>query len=88
MKIGTTYFLGEQGELHCKSGLRIMDASECRNACNVLEITLGRPFRNSNPCYKAKNGKCRQDGRQTSAVLFVCKSSGDLIENDEYIYTL
>ena len=58
-----------------------MDSEGCRNACNFLELPLGGTFRDSKLCYRAKNGKCRQDGRHGSKVFIVCKNAGNAIKN-------
>ena len=73
--------MGGRGERHCLKGVNIMDAEGCRNACNFLELPLGGTFRDSKLCYRAKNGKCRQDGRHGSKVFIVCKNAGNAIKN-------
>ena len=85
MYLEDPYFLGERGERQCLNGVLIMDAVICRNACNFLELPLGGPFKDSKPCYKAKNGKCRQDGRHGSKVFIVCKNSGNAIYDAKHV---
>ena len=80
MYLEDPYFLGERGEMQCLNGVMIMDTAGCRNACNFLEIPLGGTFKDSKPCYKANNGKCRQDGRHGFKVFIVCENSGTAIK--------
>ena len=47
----------------------------CETACTELGLSSGS-LKDNNACYKAGNGKCRQDGRHRSKVNFVCMSDG------------
>ena len=80
--------MSERGDKQCSNGVLIRDAKECRKACTSLKIVLGKSkFKTGKACYKAKNGKCRQDGRNKSKVWFVCETSGnDMLH--KYITTL
>ena len=55
-----------------------MNEDECKDACEELKIPLGR-LRNNAICFKAGNGKCRQQnakgGDKTSRI---CKKEGIL----------
>ena len=48
----------------------------CETACTELGLSAGT-LKDNNACYKAGNGKCRQDGRQGSKVNLVCMSDGN-----------
>ena len=55
----------------------IMDRNECKNACDMLEIITGTLKNNNKACYRAGNGKCRQDGRfngPNTKISLICKS--------------
>ena len=69
------YFRGEKGG-SCENGSMIIDKQECENACTELNIDSGA-MQNGKPCYQAKNGKCRQDGKYRegiSTTVPICKS--------------
>ena len=74
------YFLGIKGEKTCAGGNVIMDTIGCRDACDFLEIPRRGTFKEGRNCYKALNGKCRQDGRQGKKVFLICKSAGNLTQ--------
>ena len=57
-----------------------MDTIGCRDACDFLEIPRRGTFKEGRNCYKALNGKCRQDGRQGKKVFLICKSAGNLTQ--------
>ena len=62
----------------------IMDRNECKNACNMLQMITGT-LKNNKVCYRAGNGKCRQDGRfngQNTKISLICKSNG----NGNYLF--
>ena len=69
------YFVGERGG-SCEDGSMIMDRNECKNACDMLEMITGT-LKNNKACYRAGNGKCRQDGRfngPNTKISLICKS--------------
>ena len=70
------YFLGEKGERLCQVGDLIDSKDECRIACDVLEMPIGR-LKERRPCYRAGNGKCKQDGRHGSSATMICKNKGN-----------
>ena len=70
------YFLGEKGERLCQVGDLIDSKDECRIACGVLEMPIGR-LKERRPCYRAGNGKCKQDGRHGSSATMICKNKGN-----------
>ena len=62
----------------------IMDRNECKNACDILEMMTGT-LKNNKVCYRAGNGKCRQDGRfngQNTKISLICKSTS----NGNYLF--
>ena len=62
----------------------IMDRNECKNACDMLEMITGT-LKNNKVCYRAGNGKCRQDGRfngPNTKISLICKSNG----NGNYLF--
>ena len=59
----------------------IIDKQECKDACTQLMMQTGT-LRNNKPCYRAGNGKCRQDGRykvgKGAKTSPICKNTGIL----------
>ena len=73
----TPYLLADKGLTVCPSGyLSITTTSVCETACTELGLSSGS-LKDNNACYKAGNGKCRQDGRQGSKVNLVCRNEGN-----------
>ena len=72
------YFIGSKGG-SCENGSMITDRIECKDACSALDMAMGT-LKNNKACYKAGNGKCRQDGRykigQGSKTSPICKNIG------------
>ena len=72
------YFIGAKGG-SCENGSMITDRIECKDACSALDMAMGT-LKNNKACYKAGNGKCRQDGRykirQGSKLSPICKNIG------------
>ena len=69
------YFIGNKGG-SCEDGALIISKQDCKNACNMLSIPTGA-MRNNKTCYLAGNGKCRQDGRQSSKTSPICQRNGN-----------
>ena len=71
---GSSYFKGGKGHRNCEDqgGLNILDESECKTACEQLEIKIEK-LKNNKVCYVAGNDKCRQTGRAGSRASMVCK---------------
>ena len=61
----------------CQVGDLIDGIDECRIACDVLDMPIGR-LKERRPCYRAGNGKCKQDGRHGSSARMICKNKGNL----------
>ena len=83
----TAYFIGEKGG-SCQSGEMITDKQECKMACDHLNIDHGT-MKNGNTCYRAKNGKCRQDGKYKigrSKTEPLCKNAGNFRSKIMLIY--
>ena len=59
----------------------ITNKQECKDGCTQLMIQTGT-LRNNKPCYRAGNGKCRQDGRYKvgtgTKTSPICKNTGML----------
>ena len=68
------YYIEDKGESSCAKGSEIMTKTGCRTACAALDITSIGKLKNDKPCYKAANGKCRQDGNHGSQAGLVCTS--------------
>ena len=73
----TDYIVQDKGENVCQQGSEILDKSECKNACNQLNVKTGT-LRNGKPCYVAGNGKCRQGAGFGLKASLICKNSGYL----------
>ena len=69
------YVLGPKGSGSCSEGTQIIDEASCREACRTLNLPHGIVLGN-HKCYKNKQGKCFQDGRQGSGASLICKTSG------------
>ena len=72
------YFIGNKGG-SCEDGTLILTKQDCKNACDMLDISTGtmRNMRNNKTCYLAGNGKCRQDGRQDTKNSPICRKNGN-----------
>ena len=59
----------------------ITNKQECKDACTQLMMQTGT-LKNNKPCYRAGNGKCRQDGRYKvgtgTKTSPICKNTGIL----------
>ena len=77
MYLGVPYYIESPGEVACKTGAKILTVQECRIACQELEKSVGA-LKTGKICYIAKNGKCRQDGRQGSKTSLVCAKEGNI----------
>ena len=66
------YVLTEKGIPSCSSGSEITEKSLCTEACSELGIVPVSNLRDGKQCYKAGNGKCRQDGREGKGARLVC----------------
>ena len=76
-----SYFLEHRGLKTCSNGSMIMDKTECATACHELGTTPTNNLRNGKPCYRAGNGKCRQNGAHGSGASLICKNTGDQLGN-------
>ena len=72
------YEKGIKGENNCKTGSEILVQSECKSACNQLNIKHGSLWTADKPCIIRPNGVCAQsDGPPTIAeATLICKKSG------------
>ena len=66
------YVLSDKGAPSCSSGSAITEKSLCTEACSQLGISPTSNLRDGHQCYKAGNGKCRQDGREGKGARLVC----------------
>ena len=73
-----SYAFEKKGEKSCSSGSIIISKSECEIACAQLQLKMG-VVRDGKPCYKAGNGKCRQDGRAGKEASLICTSEGNKV---------
>ena len=62
----------------------IMDKTECATACHELGATPTNNLRNGKPCYRAGNGKCRQNGGHRSGASLICKNKGNQLAHNQY----
>ena len=76
------YFIGKKGG-SCEDGTLILTKQDCKIACDMLNIATGamRNMRNNSPCYLAGNGKCRQDGGQSTKTSPICRKNGNTADN-------
>jgi len=60
----------------------ITNKQECKDACTQLLMQTGT-LKNNKPCYRAGNGKCRQDGRYKvgtgTKTSPICKNTGKYV---------
>ena len=68
---GPVYYFGAKGETDCRYGDPIMGASECREACQTLNLPQMQ-LQNWQLCYKDSQGKCYQDGRNGAGATPIC----------------
>ena len=73
----TDYIVQDKGEKVCQQGSTILDKSECKIACDQLNVKTGT-LRTGKPCYVAGNGKCRQGAGLGPKASLICKNSGYL----------
>ena len=73
-----SYAFEKKGEKSCTSGSIIISKSECRIACAQLQLKMVAG-RDGKSCYKAGNGKCRQDGRDGRKASLICKNEGNKV---------
>ena len=74
------YQVGEKGFKDCvdQGMLNIMNADECKEACEELKIPRGR-LKDNAICFKAGNQKCRQqDAKGGAKTSRICKKEGIL----------
>ena len=75
-----TLFIEHKGEKSCSSGTTITNSTECIAACTELGVVLGKGvglgLRDGKECYKAGNGKCRQDAHHKARASLICKNEG------------
>ena len=66
------YVLTDKGAPSCSSGSAITETNMCTEACSELGIVPISNLRDGNQCYKAGNGKCRQDGHEGKGARLLC----------------
>ena len=69
------YRIEKKGLSKCVSGSRILGTAQCEAACLELEIAPIATLKDGNECYKAGNGKCRQDGKNGAGAFLICMST-------------
>ena len=68
----------------CPDGSMILDKETCRTACDAFEMDTGT-LKDNEICYRAGNGKCRQDGRfkgQNKKISPICYNEGNTFAFD------
>ena len=70
------YFVQRRGLKTCSNASMILDKIECTRACNELGGTLTNNLKNGKPCYRAGNGKCRQNNGHGLGASLICKNKG------------
>ena len=66
--------------------LNIRDRDECKAACDALGIPIDKLV-NGRICFKAGNGKCRQQNTAGAKTSRICKNEGKYRELDlSYFY--
>ena len=68
------YRIEKKGLGDCVSGSKILGTAQCEAACLELEIPIAT-LKDGNACYKAGNGKCRQDGKHGAGAFLICMST-------------
>ena len=73
------YVLGETRFIDCEDQgmLNIRDRDECKAACDALGIPIDKLV-NGRICFKAGNGKCRQQNTAGAKTSRICKNEGKL----------
>ena len=56
----------------CSLGSKITSINDCARACSIMGVGPLATLKDGNACYKAGNGKCRQDGREGSGASLIC----------------
>ena len=74
----TTFAIEIKGATNCSSGSMITDETVCNDACSELGVGPVSSLKDGYPCYKAGNGKCRQDGKQGKGAALICSTSANL----------
>ena len=73
-----TLFIQHKGEKSCSSGTTITNSTECIAACTELGVVLGKGvglgLRDGKECYKAGNGKCRQNAHHGVRASLICRN--------------
>ena len=64
--------LEAKGKESCSLGSKITSRIECEKACSKLYVGPLATLKDGKACYKAANGKCRQDGRRGSGASLIC----------------
>ena len=73
-----TFAIEIKGAPNCASGSMITDKMMCNDACSKLGVGPVSNLKDGHPCYKAGNGKCRQDGKQGKEAALICSTSTNL----------
>ena len=73
-----TFAIEIKGATNCASGSMITDKTVCNDACAELGVGPVTSLKYGHPCYKAGNGKCRQDGKQGKEAALICSTSTNL----------
>ena len=73
-----TFAIEIKGVPNCASGSMITDKMMCNDACSKLGVGPVSSLKDGHPCYKAGNGKCRQDGKQGKGAALICVASTTL----------
>ena len=74
----------QRGERDCSDGTMIRDKTECEAACDAVGVPGASKLQNGKPCFKNRQGKCRQNNQIGGTASLICKNRGNQI----YAYTV
>ena len=72
------YYLRDRGVYWCPANTKIVNTTECEQACEELGIRLsGKRFKHGKPCYKGRYNVCSQNGAFGTRASLICKIGGN-----------
>ena len=78
------YYVEQRGERDCSDGSVIRDKTECEAACVAVGAPSPMKLQHGKPCFKNRQGKCRQNNQIGGTASLICKNRGNQI----YAYTV
>ena len=81
------YVVGEKRFKDCEQQgmLNIINKEECEAACDALGIPIDK-LKENRICFKAGNGKCRQQNQGSATTSRICKKEGTLQTYNMYTF--